>query len=256
VGVNTALADSGTDLGSNSVRAVAPVRVALVGGDGVSSYSFGAAWYAFDQRLRFPVTRVTLEDLPGAIRDFDVVVLPSAFGIGGRLGESGTDRVRDWLRDGGVLVTLDAASGWAASDQGLARLEVVEDTIRDEEGHAVSVSVPGAIVRAEVEPLSPLAAGVTDAEIPVMLSGDRVFRAPDDAGPGEVVIRYAPAARLRLSGYLWPEAPDRVAGAPYLWTERIGGGRLIAFDGDPNFRMLWRGLLPLFANAVFLGGTL
>ena len=63
------------------------------------------------------------------------------------------------------------------------------------------------------------------------------------------------ASGLRLAGYLWPEAPARLAGTPYLWTERVGRGRVIAFAGDPNYRDLWRGMLPLFANAVFLGGS-
>ncbi|HSH46094.1 MAG TPA: hypothetical protein VK966_09570, partial [Longimicrobiales bacterium] len=62
--------------------------------------------------------------------------------------------------------------------------------------------------------------------------------------------------RLRLAGYLWPEVPPRVAGSVYLWTERVGGGRVIAFAGEPNFRAFWRGLLPVFANAVFLGGSM
>jgi hypothetical protein len=35
----------------------------------------------------------------------------------------------------------------------------------------------------------------------------------------------------------------------------VGSGRVIGFAGDPNFRGMMRGSLPLFANAVFLGGT-
>jgi len=54
---------------------------------------------------------------------------------------------------------------------------------------------------------------------------------------------------------MWPEVPERLAETPYLWTERVGRGRVIGFAGDPNFRDLWRGLLPLFANAVLLGGS-
>jgi hypothetical protein len=57
-----------------------------------------------------------------------------------------------------------------------------------------------------------------------------------------------------MAGYLWPEVPARLAGTPYLWTEGAGRGRVVAFAGDPNFRDQWRGLLVLFANAVFLGG--
>lgn len=89
-----------------------------------------------------------------------------------------------------------------------------------------------------------------------MLSGSRIFRAPPGTEPGQVPIRYARGDRLHLSGYLWPEVPERAGGAPFLWTESLGRGRIIAFTSDPNFRALWRGLLPVFANAVFLGGTL
>jgi hypothetical protein len=60
---------------------------------------------------------------------------------------------------------------------------------------------------------------------------------------------------VRLSGYFWPEMPGRVALSPWLWTERVGRGRVIAFAHDVNFRDLFRGLLPIFGNAVLLGGT-
>ena len=33
-------------------------------------------------------------------------------------------------------------------------------------------------------------------------------------------VRYEAQPRLRLAGYLWPEVPARIAGTPYLWTER------------------------------------
>jgi hypothetical protein len=88
------------------------------------------------------------------------------------------------------------------------------------------------------------------------MSSERIYTVPADLAAGEAVIRYAPVARLRMSGYLWPEVPERLAGSPYLWTERVGQGRVIAFAGDPNFRDIWRGLLPLFANAVLLGPSM
>ncbi|MBL0892781.1 MAG: hypothetical protein IBJ19_19510, partial [Gemmatimonadaceae bacterium] len=45
------------------------------------------------------------------------------------------------------------------------------------------------------------------------------------------------------------------AGSPYLWTESVGRGRVILFAHDPVYRDQLRGSLPLFANAVLLGGT-
>ncbi len=259
VSVDNALVDSGTDLGSNSVVSIPIPHVALVAGDAVSSTSYGASWFTFDQLLDFPVTRIELPDLLGALDDFNVVVVPSAYAFGSALGDDGSEALRTWVRNGGTLITLDAATAWLVSDDGLSRFTEQRDTTRadDSPGAPLSLSVPGAILRAvAADTLSPLLAGIEDHEIPVLLFGSRVYQAPEDVRPGEVVLRYADQDRLRLAGYLWPEVPARVAGTPYLFTERFGAGRLIGFTGDPNFRAMWRGLLPLFANAVFLGGAM
>ena len=256
VPIASALVDDGTDLGSNSVAPLTPVRVALLGGDAVSSNSFGFAWYAFDQRLHFPTTALNADAVAGGIlRDFDVLVVPSASagGLDAALGDGGRRRLGEWVRDGGTLVTLDGATSWLARESlGLSRFRMKSE--RPDSGHApLPANVPGAIVRVVADTLSPLMAGVRDTEFPVMAQGNRIYQTPPDLRPGEVVLRHAPASRLRIAGYLWPEVPARLAGTPYLWTERVGRGRVIAFAGDPNFRDLWRGLLPLFANAV-LGG--
>ena len=257
--LSSALAESGTDLGSNSVRFVPAPRVALVGGSGVSGQPFGFAWYALDQRLHYPATPIPLSALgSAALNDFDVVILPSASGIDDALGTSGKQRLATWVRDGGVLITLEGASAWLAGEgSGLSRFRVRRDTVRADSagGAPLPARVPGAILRVHADTLSPLLAGVNQAELPVLMNGATIYTAPKDLRAGEVVLRYAPVDQLRLSGYLWPEVPARVAGSPYLFTERIGSGRVIAFTADPNFRDMWRGLLPVFANAVLLGGS-
>jgi hypothetical protein len=190
----------------------------------------------------------------------DVLVVPSAqaAGLERALGSDGRAALTAWVRNGGVLVTLDGATEWLASEAlGLSRLRVRRDSVRADSagGAPLPAGVPGAIVRAVADTLSPLLAGIRDTELPVLVFSDRAFIVPKDLRAGEAVVRYAGAARLRLSGYLWPEAPARLAESPWLWTERVGRGRVIGFAGDPNFRDLWRGLLPLFANAVFLGAS-
>jgi hypothetical protein len=96
---------------------------------------------------------------------------------------------------------------------------------------------------------------VYEAEIPVYANSDRILTVPKDLTAGEAVIRFAAKERVRYAGYFWPEMPERVALSPWLWTERAGRGRVIAFAHDPNFRDLFRGLLPIFGNAVLLGST-
>jgi len=256
--LNTALATTGTDLGSNSVIPVRPVRVGLVGGQGISGNTYGFAWYVLDQRFGYPTLNVEASSLAGALNELDVVILPGAQGgaLDAELGEGGRNALIAWVRNGGVLITIEGATAWLAREQvGLTRLRPKVDSAGSGGMAPLPVNIPGAIVRVTADTLSPLMAGIRDLEFPVMVSGGFVLATPRNLRPGEAVLRYAPAARVRLSGYLWPEAPARLAETPYLWTERVGGGRIIAFAGDPNYRDLWRGLLPLFGNAVFLGAS-
>jgi hypothetical protein len=256
--VASALVDEGTDLGSNSVIAIRVPRVALVGGTPIQGNSFGFTWYTFDQRIGYPVTTVAASSLVGMLPNLDVVVVPSvgAGAFDNVLGDGGRAALGAWVRNGGVLVTLDGATAWLAGARtGLSRLRLRTDSARADSagGAPLPSDVPGAILRAVGDTLSPLLAGVRTADIPVLLFSDRFYTVPRDLRAGEAVIRYAPESRLRLAGYMWPEVPARVADSPYLWTERVGRGRVIGFAGDPNFRDMWRGLLQVFANAVFLG---
>jgi hypothetical protein len=257
----SSMVDDGTDLGSNSVFPLRIPRVALLGGTPVNGNSFGFTWYQFDNRIQYPVTSISTAGVSAALlENFNVLVVPSA-GAGAldaTLGAGGRTAIQNWVRNGGVLITLDAATGWLATEQlGLARIRLRRDTTRADSagGAPLNASVPGAILRAHGDTLSPLLAGVHSADIPVQLFSDRIYTVPRNLTAGEAVIRYADQPRLRLGGYMWPEVPARVASTPYLWTERVGRGRVIGFAGDPNFRDMWRGLLPIFANAVFLGGS-
>ncbi|MBV6520092.1 MAG: hypothetical protein MNPFHGCM_00197 [Gemmatimonadaceae bacterium] len=254
--------DSGTDLGSNSVVPLQLPRVALLGGAPVSGGSFGFAWYALDQRIGYPAAVVDAGFVAnGALSRFNVLVVPSVQGaqFDRALGEAGVRRLADWVRAGGVLITLDGASTWLANERvGLSRLRVRRDSVRADSagGAPLPARVAGTIARAFADSLSTLTAGITTPELPVFVNSDVVFTVPKDLRAGEAVIRFAPENRVRLSGYFWPETPGRLALSPYLWTERAGAGRVIVFAHDPNFRDLFRGLLPLFANAVLLGPSM
>lgn len=254
--------DEGFDLGSNLVFPLKTPRVAIIAGPGVSGQSAGYAWYAFDQRLHYPVTLLDPTAVSGArLEEFNVIVLPSAQGgfFERMLGDGGRDRLVSWVRAGGTLITLEAASAWVTTERvGLSRLRVRRDSVRADStaGAPLPSGVPGAIVRVVADTLSPLVAGVAEREFPAYVFSDRIFTFPRDVAAGETVLRYAPEARLRIAGYLWPEVPARLADSPFLWTESAGRGRLISFAVDPNFRDMWRGLLPLFANAVFIGPSM
>ena len=53
-----------------------------------------------------------------------------------------------------------------------------------------------------------------------------------------------------VAGVAWNESIDRLKGSIYLVSEPYGKGNVITFADQPNYRLFWRGTLPLFLNAV------
>ena len=185
--------------------------------------------------------------------EFDVLIVPSAGGMAGVLGENGQRRLAQWVRDGGTLITLENATSWLASEA--AGLTGLRPRRADTTATGPTSGLAGALLRVEGDTLSPLLAGVDPVSLGVLMRGNLSFDAPRNVGPQEAVLRFAPRERLRLSGYLWPESWARLAGSVYLWTESVGAGRVVGFASDPNFRDLSRGQLAIFANAVFFGAS-
>jgi hypothetical protein len=252
--------DEGTDLGSNSVRPIRVPKVALLSGPPVFGNAWGFVWYAMDQRIGYPTVLVDANYVAGGLEGFNVLIMPSVQGaaLDRLLGEGGRTALASWVGNGGVLITLDGATGWLAQESTkLARIRVRRDTTRADStgGAPLDTDLPGVMARATIDTLSPLLAGVSELEIPVFANSDRVLTDPKDLTAGEAVIRFAAKERIRLAGYFWPEMPERLARTAWLWTERVGRGRVIAFGHDPVFRDSLRGLLPIFGNAVLLGGT-
>jgi hypothetical protein len=53
-----------------------------------------------------------------------------------------------------------------------------------------------------------------------------------------------------ISGVAWEESIERIKGSVYVVSEPSGKGQVITFADDPNYRLFWRGTLPIFLNAV------
>lgn len=255
-------------LGSGDSFAVRRSEIAILAGQPLQGYSFGWNWYVLDRQYEIPVTVRRLRSVANTpIHRFDTIVIPdvgSAEALARELGEAGVQRLERWVRDGGSLVAIGGAVEFVRTSLKLTALRswyTVEEERhkgkRDEKEETAApqpIDVPGAILRAELDPEAWLAAG-TSAELPVLARSARIYLPP--AGPADsdrrVVARYAPKDRLRLSGHLWPESQDRLPGAVFLYEERVGAGRVIAFAEDPSFRAYWRGSDRLFLNAVVLG---
>lgn len=244
-------------LSAGEMFSLKPPEVALVGEHPVHAQSFGWAWYVLDGVYRIPTTVLRTRSLGSTpLERYTTIVLPSLTQAGELttlIGDGGKERLKRWVQDGGTLVAIGSGAEWVEKTLELAALEDAHMT-GDGEPELQRIPVPGAFVRAELDPNSWLASGY-DGSIAVLATSNRVWRLPEGAPDRRkrAVARYADADALHVAGHLWPENRERLPGAVFLYEERIGDGRVIRFAEDPNFRGYWRGANRLFLNAVLLG---
>ena len=113
VPIDSTWVEDGTSLGSNDVALLKTPKVLLAWDTPTSTLSAGWARYALERRFGVGVTAVRTGSLGRAdFNDYDVIVLPSG-NYAGQINEGVLNRIKDWLRAGGTLITLAEASRWA-----------------------------------------------------------------------------------------------------------------------------------------------
>ena len=115
VPIDSAYVESGTSLGSSQNGFIKLPRVLLAWDAPTSTLSAGWTRFVLERRYGQAVTAVRTSSLGRAdFSDYDVVVLPSG-NYTGQIGDAVLNRLKDWIRLGGTLVTLADATRWAAS---------------------------------------------------------------------------------------------------------------------------------------------
>jgi hypothetical protein len=257
----------GIDLGSGNVRPVRAPRVLIPMGEGISSYEAGQLWHMLDQRVGMPVTKVDVTDLGRADwANYDVLVL-----VSGNLSAFSGDRLdalKAWIRGGGTLIAQRSAAAWATRNgltpnidpPGVGKPATEEDddedsgTARRDYADARSFggaqAIGGSIWQADLDLTHPLGFGYHRRFLPVWRDHN-LFFAPSK-NP------YSTVAQLvgddpHLSGYISAPNRERLQGSPSVLVDRLGGGTVVLFVDNTNYRGYWRGTNRLFLNALFFG---
>jgi hypothetical protein len=256
-GTNTGFSEIGfPTLGSGDATfMVRAPQIAILGESPVFGYSFGWAWYTLDRQYEIPVTVLRVGSVASTPLDrFNVLVVPATSGsaLAEAIGERGIERIKTWVREGGTLITIGPAVDFAREQLELISLRSWYDDEENEDAH--SFTVPGAILNVTLDEHDWLTAGYDIKELPALVTSSRIYLMPE--GPPSSRQRgvglYA-TDDMKLAGHLWSESMERLPGAVYAYEERVGGGRVIAFAEDPNYRAFCRGANRLFLNAVVVG---
>ena len=293
VAVDDSWVSDGPNFGSSNVLVMQAPKVALLWDEPTNAYSAGSAKYVLEQVFQYPVTAVRTQSVEGIkLRKYDVLILPDGQHTRylASLGDSFREKLRNWVSDGGVLISLDEATSFLAHpDVGLLsiRRERLANELRnsslapdadtkqinsvDEETD--SLFLPGSVLDAssfKVKTASqkPSPKSVSGAialakvdlehwlspglkqELHSLVSGSAIY-SPIREDKGANVVRFAAAEKLAASGFLWDQNRQQLAFKPYVVAEPNGEGMVIGFTQDPNFRAQQHSLNLLFMNAIF-----
>lgn len=255
--VDTGLAEGDRpSLGSQEVIYLKAPSVAILAEQPIHPYSFGWAWFTLDRQYEVPVSVLRLRSLDSAdLAQYDTIILPEILGDAAAIekfsDEAGRERLAQWVRDGGTLVTLGSGTEVARNLELISLRSWYDD---EERADSLRVTVPGAMVATDLDRNHWLTAGVA-AGFRGLVNSSRVYLLPD--GPPSnrqrAGVRYASGDDFDYNGHLWDESKERLPGAVLAFEERAGRGRVIAFAEDINFRAYFRSGNRLFLNAVLAG---
>ncbi len=257
--LNTGLSTGGIDLGSNNFENLVKPSVAILGGDGTSSYEVGEAWHLFDQRYHMPLTILDVSELGGADLDrYNVLVMANGWYSG--LSDGEVNAIKSWVRGGGVLIAYKSAVNWARQQE-LADIESKERVEREEPETRPYVKrsmdsgarvIGGSIFNAKIDLTHPLGYGFNDENITLFRNSTIFLEKGENPYSTPLYYTDSPLA----AGYVSDENLETLKGSAAVIVSRYGGGRVITMTDNPNFRAFWYGTNKLFANAVFFGHTI
>lgn len=265
--LTTGFMDKGPDLGSSDIRYLNKPKIALLGYEGTSSLSFGAAWHFMEQELEYPVTVLGTDYFSRVdLEEYDVLMMPD--GWYGNLGEREMKKIMDWVSEGGKLIAVqralnklkntDYSSLATYKDEADKKEAEKVEKARKEEARMVKYeekerefmkgNSPGAIYKVKVDNTHPLAFGYGSTYYTLKNTTNRVaYMEGNNVGVVE-------SKDALLSGFAGKYAREDVAETLVFGVERKGRGQIVHIVDDPLFRSFWQNGKLLIVNALFFVG--
>ena len=254
---NSTYSTSGPDFGSSDIKLINPPKIALLKGDSISSLSYGATWYFFEQTLQYPVTSIEVKSITRAkLNQFDIIIMPSGF-YGSVLTNEKMGNLKNFMYDGGKIIAISNALKSFAGKDGfsLKRNSNKNNTDEDYENLTpyaerknanVENSNTGSIFKTKVDTTHPMAFGYNDNYYSLKL-GNSSYSYLDSG----FNVTYIDKEATNVSGFVGDNVKNKLSKSMVFGEERIGKGRIIYMADDPLFRAFWHNGKLFMANAIF-----
>jgi hypothetical protein len=208
----------------------------------------------------FDYTKLHNEDIkPGNLRKrFDAIILPDQRSTSilngldyktiveqyrGGLGDTGWDALRQFVADGGTLISLGEASNLLVDKLPLGVKDLKRTTTRDVH------FAPGAIVNLQVDTEHPVGRGVAPETLGFYINSP-FFQLMEGFSSHKVsvVARY-PNTNVNASG--WLRGEDLMYGRAAVVSIEMNPGKVVLFGIRPQHRAQTHATFPLLFNALY-----
>lgn len=257
--LKTGLSNSGISLGSPNFAPLQKPQIAILVGEGTTSYNAGEAWHLLDQRYDIDVSLIeTRSIVPNTLARYNTLIM--AGGSYSALDSTKRATLKQWVRTGKTLIAYDSAAKWAVRNRFINTKFVShhQPTKQDPKPYIHASSdigaqvIGGAIFQVQIDRTHPLSYGYANNTLPVFRRGT-TFLEPT-SNPYATPIIYT--SRPLLSGYISNQNLDQLKNSAAAITGKLGNGQVILFTDNPTFRAYWYGTQKLLANALFFSPTI
>ncbi len=257
--LKTGLDYDGVSLGSPSFQNIQRPKIMMLVGNGVSSYDAGEIWHLFDQRMNIDMTLMPVDVFNSTdLSKYNTLIL--ADGSYNSISASGTEKLKNWVKDGGLVVGLQGALKYL-NKAGLSKFKFSKsvniDSARqkpyadiDEFGGAQEIG--GSIFETKIDLTNPLFYGYESSLLPVFRNSEDFLEKSSGSYSNPMVYTNAPL----ISGYISEENLEKLKNTSGVGVSIFGKGRVIGFTDNLNFRAFWYGTNKAFLNAIYFGRDL
>ncbi|AUC15616.1 zinc carboxypeptidase [Tenacibaculum sp. SZ-18] len=257
--ITTGLSEKGPDLGSYSVTEIKNTKIAVLGGKGISTLSYGEVRYFLEQDLNYTYSAIKINDLSErSLSKFNVLILPNG-SYSSILNTKTLKILKAWIRKGGKVISISNANQVFASskDFGLTtktskkkkdttKTIVKKRSYADAEREQIKSLITGAIFKTDVDNTHPLGFGYEKDYFTLKLGTNSY----DFLKRGYNVVTLDD--NTIVSGFAGSKTLANQKRSLIFGTENMGSGKIVYLIDNPLFRGFWNNGKLFFANALFM----
>ena len=225
--------------------------MAILVGDGITSYDAGEIWHLLDTRYDIIATKLDTKNFRRAdLSRYTTIIMVNSYA---GLDDDNTKKIKTWIQNGGTLVAYKNALRWINSKKLMTidfkKSKRVAKNISFEQrsNYNGAQVIGGAIFETQLDRSHPINFGYKNEKLPIFRNSTLFIKADKNSYNNPIQYTKAPL----LSGYISKQNLDSISSTVPLKIGNLGRGNIIAFTDNTNFRGFWYGTNRLLMNAIF-----